>query len=65
MKKYIRTCPELGDGDSHAIYRLEEVPELGKMIVELINSGDFQVGETFTLEVIELSDEAFEALPEL
>jgi hypothetical protein len=65
MKKYIRACPELGDGSSPSIYKLEELRELGEMIAELVSDGTYEVGETFTLEVIELSDEAFDALPEL
>lgn len=65
MKKYIRACPELGDGNSSPIYKLEELRDLAELIAELVNGGDIEVGETFTLEVIEMTDEAFAALPEI
>ena len=67
MKKYIKIPPELVDGDHSSIVEYSKVgcKIIGEALFEWLEGSEPEAGEELTLEIIELSDEEFEAMPEI
>jgi len=68
--RYIKVPPELNDGEASAVYSLTELATHNGSLGELIamwaghenECADSELGDKVTLEIVELTDEEFEAM---
>jgi len=64
MAKYFRISPELVDGDHWSVLNADTLDGLFSCIRDWYEDDPY-VGDSFTIEVIEMTDEEVEALPEI
>lgn len=66
-KKYLKIPPELVDGYSWSIMDADEdgCVAIGQMIWSWLEGSGPEVGDELKIELIEMTDEEVEALPEL
>lgn len=63
-KKYLKVSPELWDGSAWTIIDYDR-PEVLSDLIEAWRANDPFVGDSFTVELVEMTEEEVEVLPEV
>jgi len=63
-RKYLKVSPELWDGDNWTLVDYDRPEVLTELIEGWRNNEPF-AGDSFTVELVELTDEELEQIPEL